>query len=347
MKAFLIRLFNWEYWPNSILWFTVLMTSVIWNSFKLKKLFYFTAVNPGIKTGGMGVESKFESLQLIPKKYRPQSILIKKSSSSQEVVEALGSSTLTFPVICKPDVGFRGLLVKKIADQNELLSYLNKYPFDFIVQEFIPFTEELGIFYHRIPGEHGHVSSITTKEFLTVSGDGQSTILNLIHKKPRAYLQIKRIQNDASINLDEIPQKGEIVSLGKIGNHALGTIFKDGRHLINPKIEKFFDELATQIDGFYYGRFDVRCDSLNDLQTGERMKIMEINGVCAEPTHMYDPYRRYSFFKAYKILRHYQNTAFKISRENIKNGVSFLSVAEVWREHKKLKRYKKIIKSLD
>ena len=42
------------------------------------------------------------------------------------------------------------------------------------------------------------------------------------------------------------------------GNHAQGTLFKDGRHLISHALEARGDAIARHYEGFYIGRFDVR-----------------------------------------------------------------------------------------
>ena len=41
------------------------------------------------------------------------------------------------------------------------------------------------------------------------------------------------------------------------------------------------------LPGMYYVRFDLRCPSLDDLAAGRNLQILEINGVGAEPAHIY------------------------------------------------------------
>ena len=91
-------------------------------------------------------------------------------------------------VIIKPDIGFRGLLVKKLNSDADLATYIEKHSFiDLILQEYIDLPNECGIFYTRLPNaEKGKISSITLKKFLAVEGDGSSTILELIRKDKRA-----------------------------------------------------------------------------------------------------------------------------------------------------------------
>ena len=62
---------------------------------------------------------------------------------------------------------------------------------DFLIQEFIAYPEEVGIFYCRIPGESdGFITGIVAKEFLIIKGDGASAITELVMKDPRYHFQL-------------------------------------------------------------------------------------------------------------------------------------------------------------
>ena len=66
---------------------------------------------------------------------------------------------------------------------------------------------------------------------------------------------------------------------------------------------KSFDAILNKIQGFYYGRLDIRYDNFEDLEAGKNFKIIEINGAKSEPTHIYDP--KHSLWYAQKeIFRH-------------------------------------------
>ena len=86
-----------------------------------------------------------------------------------------------------------------------------------------------------------------------------------------------------------MPAAGEAVRLARAGNHCQGTEFRDGRHLHTPALEAAVDAIARRIDGFYFGRFDVRYASPEALARGEGFAIVELNGVTSEATHVYDP----------------------------------------------------------
>jgi hypothetical protein len=298
----------------------------IWYSLKEGSLFYFSASNPSILTGGMIGESKFEVLSLIPDHLKPKSILIKLPACVTDVTNALKQAELTLPVIFKPDLGERGWLVKKINNEEEIANYLKEIKIDFIAQELVDLPFEFGVYYVRFPSkERGFVNSITGKEFLSITGDGKKTLAELIMSKDRAKLQWQLLREKYSQDLQKIIAKGDKIELVSIGNHCLGTTFLNFNHLITPTLNESFDRISKQIDGFYFGRYDLKTNSLQDLENGV-VKIMELNGCGAEPSHIYHP--GFSLFKAIRVLITHWRNLYRVSRENHKRGVPYLTFAE-------------------
>jgi len=268
----------------------------LYHALKAKNLVFYTAVNPTIENSGIGTESKFKTMQLIPEKYLPITIFHKANSDCTETINKINQSNISYPLIAKPDVGFRGLLVKKIASENELKNYLEKYPIDILIQEFLTEQNECGIFYLRFPdNQSGKITSITLKEFLHVVGDGKHTLKELVilDKRAKNYLEI--VKMNAHVSFNAIIKNGERVQLSDIGNHSKGTQFINGNHLINKKIETILDSISHQIDGWYYGRLDIKYNSLRELYEGNFM-IVEINGILAEPGNIYDA-NKINYFK--------------------------------------------------
>src|SRR5258706_15888 len=188
-RSFFIKLFHWEYWPFGVIQLP-LFFMWLWYSFRERSLFYFSASNPSILTGGMLGESKYEVLSLVPDEVKPKTILIKFPSSKEEVLRKMEEAGLAFPVIFKPDLGERGWLVRRIEQPKNIEDYLSEIKVDFIVQELVDLPLEFGVFYFRFPSqEKGVVNSITAKEFLYVQGDGKKTLRELIREKNRAMLQ--------------------------------------------------------------------------------------------------------------------------------------------------------------
>lgn len=208
---FFIKLRSWEYWPFGIIQ-APLFIYWMWLSLKTRSLLFFSASNPGILTGGMFGESKFDVLQKIPAEFKPKGILIKKSTPAEEVIQKIQQIDLSLPIIFKPDIGERGWRVKKIKSNEEIIDYVASSHSDFIIQEYIHYPLEFSVFYHRLPNEErGKVTSVTLKQMLTITGDGVTTIQDLILSKDRAKLQWEVLRNTFKINL--IPSQTRVKRL--------------------------------------------------------------------------------------------------------------------------------------
>jgi len=345
LKRNIAKLYQWEYWP-SYMFYLPNIPFALFHAIKAKNLVFYTAVNPSISNSGIGTESKFETLKLIPDAYIPSSVFHKKGSNTNHTLHELKIKGIEYPLIAKPDIGFRGLLVQKIDSESALLTYIQKYPIDIILQEFLKEPHECGIFFQRHPQEtKGVITSITLKEFLHVTGNGSSSVLELIQKHSRAKMYLKLISENPRINLNQILGQGIKLQLSDIGNHSKGTQFINGNHLISPQLEKAFNLLNQQIKGWYYGRLDIKYNSLEDLEKG-LFKIIELNGILAEPTHIYDA-SKITYLKALKEMRTHWKNLYRIARYNHDTKqVPYKSVIGLIKEVRNLKRYTKNLQKL-
>ena len=336
-RIFFVKLFHWEYWPFGIIQ-VPLFFMWLWYSLRERSFFYFSASNPGILSGGMMGESKYEVLSLVQDHLKPQTILIKFPTSTDQVVRKIEEANLSFPLIFKPDLGERGWLVRRIDNQENIEDYLSEVNIDFIIQELIDLPLEFGVYYVRFPSEaNGKVNSITAKEFLYVQGDGQKTLQELIMENDRAMLQWELLKEKYNDRLNEILPAEKKEVLVSIGNHCLGTKFLNGNHLITPQLSASFDRISKKINDFYFGRYDLRCATFEDLENGN-IKIVELNGCGAEPSHIYHPGA--SLWKGINdLITHWQNL-YRVSRENHQRGVAYLSFEEGRSIYKKFKALK-------
>jgi hypothetical protein len=324
-SKFLIKLTHWEYWPFGILQGPALIYW-LWLAVKARSLFFFSASNPGILSGGMMGESKADVLEKIPAGLKPKTVLIKLPVKRQTVLDILLENDLSLPLIFKPDIGERGWLVRQIRKEEDIDAYLAEIRIDFIAQELVTLPLEFAVFYYRFPGsDAGVVSSLTAKEFLSVTGDGKKTLSALVHDKPRARLQEEALSKRFREEWHTVIAAGETKELEPIGNHCLGTKFINANHLVTPKLTASFDNISKQIDGFFFGRFDLRCASPEDLEAGN-VSIVELNGCGAEPAHIYDPTN--SFWSAMADLFAHVRCMYRISVANHQLGVPYLSFAE-------------------
>lgn len=278
-------------------------------------------------------ESKKEIYDIIPHQYYPRTDLIREKSDFQKIIVVLESAQIQFPFIAKPDIGLRGSAVKKINSLEELQSYHTKANFDYLVQDLIPYHNEVGIFYVRFPHEEkGKITGIVAKEYLIVEGNGASTIVELIKANPRYELQLNALQREYGNQLDEVLKVGEKRNLVPYGNHARGAKFIDASDKISLQLTDVFNEICLQIPEFYFGRLDVMYNDWTELEQGKNFSIVEVNGAASEPTHIYDP--KHSIFFAWKELARHITYMYQISAANHQRGFPYLSHKDGMKEYR-------------
>lgn len=320
--VFIIRLLNWEYWPWYIVYIPVFIFW-LWSAVKVRALFWISAANPGFEYGGIVGASKKAILDKIPNNYLPKGLLIARNTTVDEVLHNMKQEGIDFPVILKPDIGERGFHVELLRSMAELNNYLPNAQEDYLLQEFLDMPVELGVFYSKLPGDDsGIVSSVVEKRLLKVTGDGHASIRTLMMQDERAVQQIARLEKRGDIDLDGIVPEGSVCLLEPIGNHVRGTAFLDGTKFITPELLAIFERISSDIEGFYYGRYDLRCESIEALLAGD-FKVMELNGAASEPAHIYAP--GFPLLKGYKSLFWHWRRLYKICRINHKNGVPYMS----------------------
>ena len=319
-----IKFFTWEYWPMWLV-YSPSVFYFVYLSLKARSCCFFSAANPSIETGGMIFESKWDIFKLIPKEYYPSTILIAANENTDTVIASMNNAGIGFPVIAKPDRGERGWCVAILQNKKDLQNYITRHPIDFLVQQYIGYPVELSVFYYRHPGlADGIITSVTGKEYLSVTGDGCSNIYELIKANDRAFLQMENLRLLGNTDFNRILQKGQKMVLSPFGNHTKGTMFLDYCSIIDEDLTDTFNKISKQIQGFYFGRFDLKCRSISDLKKGQHFSILELNGSGAEPSHIYQP--GFSFFKAQKvIIRHYK-MMYEAAKENNKRGVPYMSL---------------------
>lgn len=300
MKKFLHKLKHWEYWPMYIVYLPSFFLW-LWYMLKFRSLSFYKKVNPVMTNGGFYGDSKMEIYALLPRNTYPKTIEL-KNADRHRIINIIHKHDLLYPLIFKPAIGLRGIAVQKVENENEAVSYLVSNKFDILIQEFIQYPNEMGVFYVRMPNEdYGIITGITLKAFLNITGDGEKSILQILQETPRYAMQIKKLKH--LYNLEQVLAKGEEICLVPYGNHNRGTAFYDGKHYITEKLEKVMNNILAGIDGFHYGRLDIRYNSFEELEEGKKFSIIEINGVKSEPTHIYDP--KHSFwFGQIEIYRH-------------------------------------------
>ncbi len=283
------------------------------------------------------MESKKEIYNLIPFEYYPKTLLIEPTETLETIQKKIKEADIQFPLIAKPDIGLRGTAVKKIHNAEELAAYFSKANFNVLIQSLIPYENEIGLFYVKLPNQPGKITGIVAKEFMILTGNGKNTIRELLHQDKRYLLQLEVLEQEYKEKLNTILNKGETINLVPYGNHCRGTKFVDASHEITPEMIESFNTICNQIEGFYFGRMDIMYQSYEDLAQGKNFQIIEINGAISEPTHMYDP--KHSLLFGWKELTRHFHYMYLISKNNHKKGVKYLTFKEGVREFKKHQKY--------
>ena len=327
LRIYRIKASNWEYLPMWLVYLPVLVY-YCWLAIRAKSFFFFSATNPKIPTGGMFFESKWDIFKSIPTQYYPNTILIDENTAQNVIHEKMATAQIVYPCIAKPDRGERGWEVCIVRTDAELLAYHTQINNAYLLQSLVEYPLEYSVFYCRYPLEKkGKVTGLTRKALLAVMGDGVSSILQLIMQHDRAFLQLKTLLQNTEIPLEKILQKDEKYTLVPFGNHVRGAMFIDDSAAINDELSDTFDRISQQIDGFYFGRYDVKCTSEADLIAGKNIMIVELNGAGAEPSHIYDP--NFPFLRAQKVLFQHYKMMYVVAQQNHQKGVAYMSLKAV------------------
>ncbi len=338
LRRLYIKIFSWEYWPVWLIYFPAGFY-FLYLSIKARSFFFFSLTNPTIENGGMFFSSKWKIFQLIPKEYYPTTIIVDYNEEVSSINHRMQEAGISFPVIAKPDRGERGWGVKKINDIAELELYRKDMRISFLIQTYIDYPIEISIFYYRHPLQSkGMVTSVTLKKLLSITGDGSSTVEKLILDNDRCFLQYDRLKMQNRIDFTKVLSNDEEQVLVPYGNHVLGATFINYNHIIDEQLTDTIDFISKRINGFFYGRYDLRCMSIEGLKKGKDYVILELNGAASEPAHIYEP--GYSFLKGQmQIVKHFK-MMYEAAIENKKRGSLYISFQTFWSTIRLEKRYR-------
>ncbi|MGN6548325.1 MAG: VTT domain-containing protein [Pararhizobium sp.] len=297
-----------------------------------------TIANPLIEAGGLLGESKIACMGMVPGRERPwlartTAIATQDGDAVVLVKRALQAAALagiSFPLIVKPDVGWRGFGVRRVDSEAELAAYLAAFPagVEVVLQEYIPFHGEAGVFYVRRPGERrGEIFSLTLRYFPFVVGDGRASLADLIARDPRTRWKAEQHLACNAARLATVPAAGEVVRLAVVGSNRVGGLYVDARGFVTEAMRARFDAISQSIPEFYFGRYDIRFNSIEDLRAGRGFSIVEINGAGAEAIHIWDP--DCPILTGYATLLRQQRLLFEIAAANRARGFKPLGIRKL------------------
>lgn len=323
----------WEFWPYQWV-YAGIFVYYFFLALRFRHPAWFSAINTCIPYGGLFGYSKSGILKMLPVEKVPNFVRVSPPFALDEKI----LEELEFPMILKPDVGERGIGVVLIEHLEQLHDALNQRQHPQILQRYVDLAEEFGIFVVKKPGSAQFtVTSITSKKFLCVIGDGKRSVGSLIQNDLRNQRYLGQLSPNI---LEVIPAQEEIVYLQPIGNHNRGTMFCDARQLNCQLLEEQMNVLLKSLNGFRMGRLDLRAESWEALLQGH-YQIIELNGSASEPTHIYQP--GFSFFEAQKTLFKQWHLMASIAKEVLKSNYQLPPILQTFRD---FSAYKQQIKRL-
>lgn len=338
-----------EFWPAWAMYFPVVIQS-LGLAIRYRSLTLPLIANPKLSLSGMVGVGKSELMEQatgecdstilswLVYKVNDESISEQVTSIEFEMRE----KNLDYPVVCKPDIGCRGVGVKLVHDRKTLELILERYPENakIIVQRLAQWEPEAGVFYVRHPNEpQGKIISMALKYMPYVIGDGISTLRKLIEQDSRAgelsHLYLQRHEQ----SLDQVISDGKAFRLIFAASHSRGAIFRDANAEITHAMSEKIDQLMKQIPEFYYGRLDIKFRDLASLKEGNHIEIVEINTASSESLHIWD--RRATFVGAVKSLLFQYKTLFLLGAENRRRGYrtpKLSTLLKAWKKELELTR---------
>ena len=344
-KNFLFRITHWETWHYLVKYIPIL-PAWLWYCLRARSFWFFTPSNPTLTFGGFEGETKREMYNQLPTGSYPRSIYIPNTISFFELEKLLLSHQFQYPFAVKPDAGMMGFMFRKITNVAGMKLYHEKMSVDYIIQDLITYPLEVSVFYYRFPNQQtGTITGFLKKEFLEVTGDGKSTLWQLILNYPRVRFRLEEMKAKHAEKLDDIIPSEEIYCLSYALNLSRGGKLVSLAHEKDDRLLKVFDDISNYTKHFYYGRYDIKCTTIEDLKAGKNFSILEYNGCGAEPHHVYG--NGNTLLKAYKILVNHWHILFKISMYNHKNGFSHWPFKKGWDYMKEARKNYRVIKQLD
>ena len=310
-------LLDWRKWHYHTKYF-IAAPAWIWFTIKSGNIWFFTAADPTLTFGGMEGEGKREMYEQLPEGTYPKTIYINADEPIEAVKERV-EKDFPYPFVVKPEIGMMGFMFRKISNPSQLEAYHKAMSNEYIVQSLVEYGTEVSVMYHRFPGEErGRITGFIIKEPGFVLGDGRSSLKDLILTHADEKIEKQKTLVKFQSELNDILPIGFKKRLSDASNRSQGGLMHDQSHLIDEELELMFDKLSLHAGKFYYGRYDILCNSVEDLKKGMNYSILEFNGTGAGPQHFHTVD---SFIKVVGIVVEHWKLIYLIAKKNRQLGV--------------------------
>ncbi len=289
-------------WPGAVLYLPV-RVGIILLSFRYRRLTAFASANPAFgRIGGFIGDSKSLLLRPFQRDSRccPTLALSLEDAKDERVKEAAAFAACHgFPVVFKPEVAEDGAGLRFVHTQEQLERLVRGAKEDFLLQKFIS-GFEFEVVWRRNPGkDDGRIMSIVQKRDVTVRGDGEQTLEELIWLDEVAVSRGELFIRCHARDLNRVIPAGQKVTLNLTGSYGHGARCLHRHDLITVELDTAMTLFAKRFPGLHFARFDLRALSLEDLKAG-RFMVTEVGGCCHVSSLLRDESLRFS--RSYSVV---------------------------------------------
>jgi hypothetical protein len=335
----------WENWPRK-LFYLPLLPVWAWYMLRSRSIWFFTPANVSITFGGFEGESKEEMYEKLPKSHYPTTFYVRVGDGFDSVCQRIEAADMLFPLAVKPNIGNSGFLFRKINTIEQLEEYHRITDVEYMVQAFIAYPLEVSIYYYRMPGQgRGTIAGFLQKMPMYVVGDGKSTLEQLVATVPQGKRPLAEIKRAHETFWKKVIPLGHHYQLSDAANRTQGGRFVSLKHEIDENLQEVCDQLSHTVRDWYFGRWDIMCQSVADLKIGRNYAILEYNGAGAAPNHLYQ--NGYTLGYVYSEILKYWKALYDISKASRRLGVKPWSTFAGWRMLNKALRHIDHIKEKD
>ena len=283
-------------WPGWLLYLPVRL-GIVLLSLRHRRLTAFASANPALgRIGGFIGDSKSLLLRPFQRDSRccPTLALSLEDTQEERVKEAAAFAACHgFPVVFKPEVAEDGAGLRFVHTQEQLERLVRGAQEDFLLQKFIP-GFEFEVVWRRNPGkDDGRIMALVHKHDVTVRGDGEQTLEELIWLDEVAVSRANLFLRCHARDLNRVIPAGQKVTLNLTGSYGHGARCRHRADLTTVELDAAVTQFAKRFPGLHFARFDLRATSMEDLKAG-RFIVTEVGGCCHVSSLLRDESLRFS-----------------------------------------------------
>jgi membrane protein DedA with SNARE-associated domain/pimeloyl-ACP methyl ester carboxylesterase len=283
-------------WPGWLLYLPVRL-GIVLLSLRHRRLTAFASANPAFgRIGGFIGDAKSLLLRPFQRDSRccPTLALSLEDTQEERVKEAAAFAACHgFPVVFKPEVAEDGAGLRFVHTQEQLERLVRGAQEDFLLQKFIS-GFEFEVVWRRNPGkDDGRIMAVVHKHDVTVRGDGEQTLEELIWLDEVAVSRANLFLRCHARDLNRVIPAGQQVTLNLTGSYGHGARCRHRADLATVELDAAVTQFAKRFPGLHFARFDLRATSMEDLKAG-RFVVTEVGGCCQVSSLLRDESLRFS-----------------------------------------------------